>query len=179
MTEARSLNSTAQTSPIMNPVVHNAATMTDVPKIATAVQTKFSDSSNVYHTDPVISSLDVGKMGAFPRIARPVKNHNLPFEYVDTTVQTSPIKVKSEATETLLPPKETQTVKLVSAETNLGKNQEHKPLMAQYGEGNTRPVTPQNYLKTFNIKAPANQVNDPLTLDLRSDQGTGKAYQKF
>lgn len=33
-----------------------------------------------------------------------------------------------------------------------------KPVMAQYGQGNINPTVPQNLMKTFNVRAPINQV---------------------
>lgn len=38
-----------------------------------------------------------------------------------------------------------------------------KPIMASYGFGNTRPVVPENLLKTFNARAPLSEVLDLIT----------------
>lgn len=41
---------------------------------------------------------------------------------------------------------------------NHSKDVKSRPIMAQYGIGNTHPTIPSNHMKTFNIKAPLNEV---------------------
>jgi hypothetical protein len=188
MTELNSKNSTAQTSPVIPLTFQNAATMASVPKKVSAVQTNMT---RVDRREPAITSLDVRNMGELsrptltPKGARPLidkKKQFAPLDYVETTVQTSPIKHKNEATEAALPLKElvsttvqTSPVNLTNEETETilpsttekfvqpftsanHDHKSHKALMVQYGQGNTRPVTPRNYLKTFNVRAPVDQV---------------------
>lgn len=38
-----------------------------------------------------------------------------------------------------------------------------RPVMAQYGAGNNHPIVSENYLKTFNVRAPATEVLCSLT----------------
>jgi hypothetical protein len=185
MTELNSINATAQTSPAIPPAVQNAGTMAYVPKKVSAVQT---DMTKLDRTEPVFTSLDARNMAGLSRPALTPKGSRLLIEkfksldYVDTTVQTSPIKLKNEATEAALPLKDnasktvqTSPVNVLSEATETGlppttekfihpwtsvnhDRKSQKALMVPYGQGNTRPVTPQNYLKTFNVRAPADQV---------------------
>lgn len=189
MTGLTSLDATAQTSPVLHAPVQNASTMADVPKVATSVQTGTVNNKVYQPEPVITSldferlnyTPGINSNAGGPAVGRRPHVEFRPLNHVDMTVQTSPIKLSTISTETECPSKVTQTEKPLTKESFTQplkaaaipsteasrqfipvKNTDfsgQKTIMAQFGQGNTHPVTPQNYLKTFNIRAPVDQVN--------------------